>query len=259
MHPITQYYLKKEAMIIPAGVGAYRASLSKDDSDLLKKEYGLDEDASLELRNAGRGLAGSIGGSLAGTLLGSVLGAGGGAGLEKLIVSQHKRSPLLKRLGRKFQRGELAMLGNVLGSLTGNIGGSIYGMKKMTDRYSEGKAQEIRDRDKQAFDNSDIAGNISHLRSMDEDGVLEDELRKADYYLQDSRLLDEQQKVNLISPLLGGAGVATLLKGYDKLFKYPNFGKALMAALPLTIGGRMMTRAGFEGADKQAPVYDYPY
>lgn len=67
--------LIKEAIGIPATLaGVYRSEkLTDDEKKQLKKRYGLKDDASLALRNAGRGWLGGLGGFTAGAIGGGLL------------------------------------------------------------------------------------------------------------------------------------------------------------------------------------------
>lgn len=129
----------KSADLISAGVGAYRASnLSDNDRKLLIEEYGLPSDASLGWRNAGRGALGGIAGSLVGTGIGQVLAA---------PVVYHNPYAAAALLG------------------AGNIGGYILGTRLATDKYSKGKADEIRKRRAMTKESSFGAGVIGMMRA----------------------------------------------------------------------------------------------
>ena len=107
----------KTAFLVGTPVGAIRASnLSAQDKDTLKEHYNLDDDASLGWRNAGRGAVGEM----AGTFLGSRLGrlAGRATGASALTTS--------------------------LLDVLGGLGGGVYGLKKMTDKYSVGNAEKLK-------------------------------------------------------------------------------------------------------------------
>lgn len=108
----------KAADLIGAGVGAYRASnLSEEDRKLLKDEYGLSDDASLGWRNAGRGfLGGTAGGML-----------GGGITL-----------PIAMRLANRHPVAAQAL------AAAGSLGGYLAGSGLATNKYSKGRADEIR-------------------------------------------------------------------------------------------------------------------
>jgi hypothetical protein len=106
--------LKKEA-VFGTAMGAIRAArLSDEDRQLLEKEYGLQPGAGLGKRNAARGWLGEAAGVVPGTALALY-------GLSK------------GRFG-------LAGAGAALGS-AGGIAGSYLG----TNKYSKGRAQQLRD------------------------------------------------------------------------------------------------------------------
>ena len=125
--------LRKEAgMMLPLAavggvVGAARASsLSDKDIETLREHYDLPSDYSPVLRSAGRGALGGAGGAVAGALggvsLGAILGAlkGGAAG----------------SVGG-------ALAGAMLTPITAGAGG-LYGAYKATNKYSKGRARELR-------------------------------------------------------------------------------------------------------------------
>jgi len=103
--------LKKEAFVDPI-IGAVRAgNLNDAERKALIKHYGLDNDANLVLRNAGRGILGGSTGSMVGAIAGGILGA---------------------KLGKPMA-----------GSTLGAISGWGLGLKGMTDKYSKARAQEL--------------------------------------------------------------------------------------------------------------------
>lgn len=137
---VSMYHLahpmKKEAssLIVPAlgvaGLGALvgglrGASLTEAQRRTLARHYGYNEkDTSPGLRNAGRGALGGLMGGGLGTLAGTVAGIGlAGAGVGSGNV------PLI------LAGGAAAPVSGLLGTL--------YGMKKTTDKYSSGNAREI--------------------------------------------------------------------------------------------------------------------
>lgn len=102
--------------IIGAITGGIRAgNLSPDDRKILTKYYGLDPDASLGWRSAGRGLVGEILGGLPGNIM------------QNMAVQSG--SPQMAALGKAV-----------------SLAGAIIGAKKGTDKYSVGNARELRER-----------------------------------------------------------------------------------------------------------------
>ncbi len=107
--------LIKEALIIGTITGGVRANnLSPDDRKILTRYYGLDSDASLGWRNAGRGLIGEALGRIPGRLLSNVALRSGNAQLDSV--------------------GKAVALA-----------GAIIGAKKGTDKYSVGNARDLRE------------------------------------------------------------------------------------------------------------------
>lgn len=107
--------LIKEALILGSITGGVRANnLSQDDRKILTRYYGLDSDASLGWRNAGRGLLGEALGSIPGRLLRNVAMRNGNAQLHSV--------------GRAV-----------------SLAGAIIGIKKGTDKYSVGNARSLRE------------------------------------------------------------------------------------------------------------------
>jgi len=108
---------------IPPGIGALRAAnLTDDERKVLIKFYGLDDDAWLMARNAGRGIAGAIVGGIGGSMLGAGLGSAVGS--------------LLRTKGGLLPAAFAgARIGGLLGAGLGTI--------DSTDKYSRGNAQRL--------------------------------------------------------------------------------------------------------------------
>lgn len=106
--------LVKEAVIGLITGGVRAGNLSNEDRKILKSYYGLDSDASLGWRNAGRGFLGEVLGRIPGNLV--------------------RRSAMLNN------NPQMATLGSAL-----SLAGGIIGAKKGTDKYSVGRARELRE------------------------------------------------------------------------------------------------------------------
>lgn len=101
--------------IIGAITGGIRAGdLSSDDRKILTKYYGLDPDASLGWRSAGRGLVGEILGRLPGNIMQNIAVQSG--------------SPQMAAVGKAV-----------------SLAGAIIGAKKGTDKYSVSNARRLRE------------------------------------------------------------------------------------------------------------------
>lgn len=113
--------LEKKASLI----GIIRANrLTDDERETLKKYYGLDPDANLVARNAGRDILGGITGMGIGGLSGALLGSLAG----KKFISKSMPSGLI---------------GAVLGGMAGTPIGGITGTILATNKYSSGNAKEV--------------------------------------------------------------------------------------------------------------------
>lgn len=113
----------KTAELVGPTVGAYRASqLTDADRVKLKTHYGLEDDASLGWRNAGRGAAGAFAGSLGGSAVGGALGSLVGLAVRKRI------NPSLPV---------------AVGAQLGSLAGYIAGINKATQKYSKGNTEVL--------------------------------------------------------------------------------------------------------------------
>ena len=134
MDSILQYWMEKEAMIVPAAIGGFRASdLDKDEDAALREKDNMPDSASLTARNVGRGIAGSALGGPLGMLAGGGLGSAAGA-LLGLGLTRGKIDP--------ESLAALGALGGYGGGVLGGLGGSLYGAVRGSDKYSKGNARE---------------------------------------------------------------------------------------------------------------------
>lgn len=130
---------------LPIATGAARAAnLDDNQRAVLRQHYGLDNDANLLVRNAGRGAVGDV----IGSTLGGIAGAGAGAAFgttalgksyEKLLVD----SPLSKKFKPLAALGVGIPMVTGAGAATGGFLGGLLGTKLMTDKYSRGNANKI--------------------------------------------------------------------------------------------------------------------
>lgn len=107
---------------LAAATGYIRADkLTKREAAQLRERHGLDDDANLKLRNAGRGVAGAAGGGLVG-------GYAAGQGLAYLLNS-----------GRIKTRGGAAGVGSLAALLA--LGSTAGGAYLATNKYSKGAVE----------------------------------------------------------------------------------------------------------------------
>ncbi len=187
----------KEASLEGAIAGALRASnLGKEDRKLLRDEYGLPDDASLGWRNAGRGFLGGLVGAGAGNIVSSPIG-----------VSLMHKSPIA---------GAATILG-------GTLGGYGLGAYLATNKYSKGRAEEIRKR-RGLTKESSIGVITGAMRAgeltPDDKRVLVDEYGLSD----DSNLVFRNAGRGYLGAMGGaaigagiGAGLRRVLKGKNPL------------------------------------------
>ncbi len=105
-----------------AGLGAFRADeLTAAEEAALRRQYGLDPDANLTLRNAGRGLAGGVAGGMAGGAVGHLLASDA------------------EKFGRVVQGRPTSFLGRTFESIV-NVPADVKRGVKNVGRVANGKA-----------------------------------------------------------------------------------------------------------------------
>ena len=168
----------KEAMIM----GAIRAArLSDEDKATLRKEYGLPENPNFKWRNAGREVVGSNIGQASGAIIGRGLGS---------IKGQ---------------------AGQAIGQAVGSMVGTGIGAWEATNKYSRGRAEQIRKRLKAQ------KARLSKTGALVKEALNpEDEQALREYYgLRDDQSVSGQRVLRAAKgSLLGGmAGIALGAKG----------------------------------------------
>ena len=125
--------------MLSAGVGAFRSSgMTEEEEAALKKHYGLDPNASLGLRNAGRGMAGGF------------LGYHMGNAVGKTLSGEISRGANLTAKKFPGKGGAALLAANIAAKVLPRLGkmvGAGTGAYMNTSKYTSDNAQKIMARD----------------------------------------------------------------------------------------------------------------